>query len=111
MGLPQPAEMSFGEIPRHTQETQGLPARLRGALGHLTSQLLGPPVVHCLVIRQSEFLLGITCRLRPKNVAIWDYPGNGEPVEICPGEVHIGVLEDITEEHEQYDVDPAHLGL
>jgi hypothetical protein len=63
------------------------------------------------VIRQPEFLLGITCRLRPKNVAIWDYPSNGEPVEICPGEVHIGVLEDITEEHEQYDVDRAHLGL
>ncbi len=47
----------------------------------------------------------------PQNVTIWDDPGNGEPAEICPGKVHIGVLEDVTEEHEQYDVDPAHVGL
>jgi hypothetical protein len=63
------------------------------------------------VITHPEFFLGISGRLRPKNVAIWDYPGNGEPAEICPGEVHVGVLEDVTEEHEQCDVDPAHLGL
>ena len=44
-------------------------------------------------------------------MTIWDDPGNGEPAEICPGKVHIGVLEDVTEEHEQYDVDPAHFGL
>ena len=45
--------------------------------------------------------------LRLQNVTIWDDPSNGEPAEICPGKVHIGVLE----EHEQYDVDPAHFGL
>jgi hypothetical protein len=63
------------------------------------------------VIEQPEFFLWISGRLLPKNVAIWDYPGNGKPAEICPREVHIGVLEDVTEEHDQYDVDPAHLGL
>ena len=83
------------------------------ARGHLTSQLLGPAVIcaHRLVIPHPKFFLGISGRLRPQNVTIWDDPGNGEPVEICPGKVHIGVLEDVTEEHEQYDVDPAHFGL
>ncbi len=55
--------------------------------------------------------LGVSGRLRPQNVTIWDDPGNGEPAEICQGKVHIGVLEDVTEDHEQYDVDPAHFGL
>ena len=42
--------------------------------------------------------------MRPQNVTIWDDPSNGEPAEICPGKVHIWVLEDVTEEHEQNDV-------
>jgi hypothetical protein len=64
-----------------------------------------------ITIPRPKFFLGISGRLRPQNVTIWDDPGNGEPAEICPGKVHIGVLEDVTEEHEQYDVDPAHFGL
>jgi hypothetical protein len=64
-----------------------------------------------VVIPHPKFFLGVSGRLRPQNVTIWDDPGNGEPAEICPGKVHIGVLEDVTEEHEQYDVDPAHFGL